>query len=51
MSSRELKEEVLSVARKDKSVKHIHQGKHNTIMSNVSPELLKKLEDMRRGKF
>lgn len=51
MSSRELKEEVLSVARKNKNVPQAHQGKTNTIMSNVSPELLKRLEDMRRGKF
>lgn len=51
MSSRELKEEVLSVTKHNKVSSQSHQGKTNTIMSNVSPELLKKLEDMRRGKF
>lgn len=51
MSSRELKAEVLSVTKNNKTNSHSHQGKTNTIMSNVSPELLKKLEEMRRGKF
>jgi len=51
MSSRELKEEVLSVAKKNKTASQNNQYKTNTIMSNVSPELLKKFEEMRRGKF
>lgn len=51
MSARELKEEVLSVSHKKRQDTKVILGKSNTIMSNVSPELLKKLEDMRRGKF
>ena len=51
MSSRELKEEIFSVTKNNKRTSQDNQGKTNTIMSNVSPELLKRLEDMRRGKF
>lgn len=52
MSSRELKEELLSVTKRNRTTSLNNQyNKTNTIMSNVSPELLKKLEEMRRGKF
>ena len=51
MSPRELKEEI-KLAGKDMDLKYKGDTlTTNSIMANVNPELLEKLEKMRRGKF
>lgn len=51
MSPRELREEVLKASNNSKAESTGKAEKANTIMSRMGPEMLEKLERMRRGKF
>ena len=51
MSPRELREEVLATSKSSKTDRLAKLEKTNTIMSNIKPELLDKLDKIRRGKF
>lgn len=51
MSPRELKEEIIQAKRNMKQEISSKLVKTNEIMSNIKPELLEKLERIRRGKF
>lgn len=51
MSPRELREELLAAVRSMEPVLFPNRLKTNAIESHIKPELLKKLEELRRGKF
>lgn len=51
MSPGELKEEIYRTGRDLKQGLQKHSKKANTVMSHLKPDLLKKLEDIRRSKF
>jgi len=51
MSPRELREDIETAARDMKQILFPNKIKRNAIESHIKPDLLKKLEELRRGKF
>jgi predicted RNA-binding protein with PIN domain len=52
VSPRELREEIMNTNKNSRvSLSSMYNKKGNSIMANVKPEMLEKLEKLRRGKF